>query len=324
MVQNILMGIGAGAASTMLLLAAAYGPSGAIVLVIFAGLPILIAAIGWSHRAALIGIAFMTIALGVTLQSLLATATIVATIGVPAWWLGYLVLLARPHEASGGLEWYPSGNLVVWCALLAAATVALAIPFYGTDEASVQAAMRASFERVLRLRAGTPADQPIVIPGVKEPGPFIDFLIALAPMMSAMVGTVVNLLNLWLAGVITRISGRLNLPWPDLPSMRFPAYAFAIAAVTLALSFLSGIVGIFAGIFATAMLVAYAVLGLAVLHGMTRGLRIRFGILTFAYAALFLQGWPILIASLLGLADAAFDLRARLAAWRGLPPPAHT
>jgi len=45
------MGIGAGAASTMLLLAAAYGPSGAILLVIFAGLPILIAAIGGSMVA---------------------------------------------------------------------------------------------------------------------------------------------------------------------------------------------------------------------------------------------------------------------------------
>jgi hypothetical protein len=142
--------------------------------------------------------------------------------------------------------------------------------------------------------------------------------------MSAMVGTIINLLNLWLAGVVTRVSGRLNRPWPDIPSMRFPAYAFAIAAVTLALSFVSGIVGIFAGIFATAILVAYAVLGLAVLHGITRGMRTRSVILTFAYAALFLQGWPILIASLLGLADAAFDLRARLAAWRGLPPPAHT
>jgi hypothetical protein len=327
MVQNLLMGIGAGAASAMLLLAAVYGPSSAIVLVIFAGLPLLIAAIGWSHRAALAGIAVMALLLGLTLQSFLATGTIVLTIGAPAWWLGYLVMLARPN-ATGGLEWYPSGNLVVWCALLAAATVALAIPFYGTDEASVQAAMRSAFERAMRLRAGTPADEQVVIPGVSDPGPFIELLVIIAPLVSAAIGTVVNLLNLWLAGVITRVSGRLNRPWPELPSMRFPPYAFAIAAVSLALSFVSGILGIFAGIVATAMLVAYAVLGLAVFHAVTRDMKNRGFILGVFYVGLFLlsarQGWPIMIVTLIGFADALFNLRARLAAWRGLPPPAHT
>lgn len=308
----------------MLLLAAAYGPSFAILLMIFAGLPILIAAIGWSHRAALVGVAVMAIVLVFMLRSVSATAAIVLTIGAPAWWLGYLAMLGRPHEPSGGLEWYPSGNLAVWCAFLAAATIAFAIPFYGLDEASVQAALRSAFERAIRLRTGTPSDQPLTVPGVSDPGTLIDFMVALAPPMSAMFGTAVNLLNLWLAGVITRISGRLNRPWPDIPTMRFPAYAFAIAAVTLALSFVPGIVGLVAGIFATAMLIAYAVLGLAVLHGLTRGLRVRPAILITTYAVLLLQGWPILIASLLGLADAAFNLRARLAAWRGLPPPAHT
>ena len=328
MVQNLLMGIGAGAASTMLLLAAVYGPPSAIVLVIFAGLPLLIAAIGWSHRAALAGIAVMAILLGMTLQSFLATGTVVLTIGVPAWWLGYLTLLARPGAAAGSLEWYPSGNLVVWCALLAAATVVLAIPFYGTDEASVQAAMRSAFERAMRMRSGTPADQQVVIPGVSDPGPFIELLVIIAPLVSAAIGTAVNLLNLWLAGVVTRVSGRLNRPWPDIPSMRFPAYAFAIAAVSLALSFVSGILGMVAGIVATAMLVAYAVLGLAVFHAVTRGMKNRGFIVGVFYVGLFLlsarQGWPIMIVTLIGFADALFNLRARLAAWRGLPPPAHT
>jgi hypothetical protein len=35
------------------------------------------------------------------------------------------------------------------------------------------------------------------------------------------------------------------------------------------------------------------------------------------------QGWPIMMLSLIGLADAAFNLRARFTAWRG-QPPAHT
>src|ERR1035438_5291786 len=42
-------------------------------------------------------------------------------VGLPAWWLGYLALLARPASAiDPKLEWYPVGKLVLWAALLSA------------------------------------------------------------------------------------------------------------------------------------------------------------------------------------------------------------
>ena len=68
-------------------------------------------------------------------------------------------------------------------------------------------------------------------------------------------------------------------------------------------------------------------LGLAVMHAVTHGMKNRSFILSSFYFALLLlsmrQGWPIMVLSLIGLADAAFNLRARLKALRG-PPPAHT
>ena len=36
---------------------------------------------------------------------------------LPAWWLGYLALLARPAPAGASVEWYPVGRLVLWAAL---------------------------------------------------------------------------------------------------------------------------------------------------------------------------------------------------------------
>jgi hypothetical protein len=66
-------------------------------------------------------------------------------------------------------------------------------------------------------------------------------------------------------------------------------------------------------------LLAYGVLGFAVLHAMTQGLRIRPFLLGLAYAAVFLIGWPILALCLLGLIDTAFDLRGRVASKRGPP-----
>ena len=43
-----------------------------------------------------------------------------------------------------------------------------------------------------------------------------------------------------------------------------------------------------------------------------------------AIAAVLAFGWPLMMLSLLGLADVMFDLRGRAAAKRGPPPPAPT
>ena len=59
---------------------------------------------------------------------------------------------------------------------------------------------------------------------------------------------------------------------------------------------------------------AYAILGFAVLHAITRGMGSRAFMLGGAYVAVVVFGWPVLAMSLLGLADTAFDIRGRVAA----------
>ena len=121
MVQNVLIGIGAGAACALLSVAGAYGPPSAIVLIIFASLPILIAAIGWSHRAALVGI----VAAGLGLAAVFnftAALVIILTVGVPAWWLGYLALLARTDDTTGRIRRH-RGSPPSWGAITKAAVM---------------------------------------------------------------------------------------------------------------------------------------------------------------------------------------------------------
>ena len=65
---------------------------------------------------------------------------------------------------------------------------------------------------------------------------------------------------------------------------------------------------------------AYAILGFAVLHAITRGIDGRPFMLGGIYAAVIVFGWPMLVMSLLGLADTAFDLRGRAARRRGRRP----
>ncbi len=74
-------------------------------------------------------------------------------IAAPAWWLGYLALLARPSaDGAGDVEWYPPGRLVLWAAALGAVVVTIALFQVGTDEESIRNGLKAALERVLRLR----------------------------------------------------------------------------------------------------------------------------------------------------------------------------
>jgi hypothetical protein len=85
------------------------------------------------------------------------------------------------------------------------------------------------------------------------------------------------------------------------------------------LTFVDGLVGIVAGVVSASLLLAYGVLGFAVLHALTQGMPIRAFVLSLAYAAVFFLGWPMLGLCLLGLIDTVIDLRGRAARKRSPP-----
>src|SRR5690348_6180057 len=103
--------------------------------------------------------------------------------------------------------------------------------------------------------------------------------------------------------------------------MRFPPVTAVALAAAVGASFLPGAVGFAAALPAASLLIAYAVLGFAVMHGITRHLPSRGVVLFGIYAAVAVFGWPVLLMTLLGLIDAALDLRGRVAATRGPPAP---
>jgi hypothetical protein len=300
MMQIILVGLGAGAAAALLFASVVSGSIAAIFLFYLAPLPILIAALGWSHVAGLIAAASAT-AVVVALSGIFFIAVPVIAFG--AWWLGYLALLARPATNGGGgaLEWYPAGRLVLWAAVIGTLIVAAAVPNFGTDEQSLQAALRKTYERILR-------DQSLV-----------DVLVVAVPPAAAVFSTIINVLNLWLAARVVKISGRLKRPWPDLAAWTLPTSTPAFLAAAIAGSFLPDLLGVLAGAFAASLLMAFAMLGFAVLHAITRGMNTRALVLAAVYAATVVLGWPVLAMSILGLAEAAFNIRGRVARRRGPP-----
>jgi hypothetical protein len=320
MMQIGLVGLGAGAASALLFASVASGSPLSVLLFYLAPLPILIAAIGWSHWSALLAALAAALGLAAAFGSLFFLFAFLIGVGVPAWWLGYLALLARATEDGQGntqVEWYPAGRLVLWCAAIAAGMVIVAIPNFGLDEEQFRSGLRRAFERVLMDQGRGPSGS--ALDATSESGKrLIDLLVTIMPLAAAVLATVTSSVNLYLAARVVKVSGRLKRPWPDLPAIRFPVAAHLSFAAALVLSFMPGLAGTMGGIVSAALIMAYAIAGFAVLHSITRNIGGRSFILAGAYLAVLVIGWPVLALTLLGLADAIFDFRKRVGA--GAPP----
>ncbi len=320
MIQIGLIGIGAGAAAALLFASVTSGTLLSIPLFYLAPLPIMIAGLGWSHWSALVAAAVASSALGLFFGNIFFFAFL-AGAGLPAWLLVYLAMLARPAANGVGgngaspapLEWYPPGRLVVWSAILAALVVVVAIPNFGTTAESFRSALNAALTTMLRAQSSAPAA------GTGNSTRVVEFLVSAIPPAAAVLATITNVVNIWLAARIVKFSGRLTRPWPAIAEMAFPRVLTVTLGLAVALSFLDNIVGIVAGVLSASLLMAYGVLGFAVLHSITSGARSRGFILASVYGSVIVFGWPVLLLCLLGLIEVAFGLRARAANKRGPP-----
>jgi len=313
-----LIGIGAGAAAALLFASVTSGVWLSIPLFYLAPLPIMIAGLGWSHWAAATATMTGSLTLGIVFGPMFFF-TFLAGAGLPAWWLTYLAMLARPAGNGGtpALEWYPPGRLVMWAAILGGLVVMVAIPNFGVDAESFHTGLRNALMHMLRVETDTPADATPTIPGLSDTSRLIEFLVTAIPPAAAVLATITNVFNLWLAARIVKFSSLLKRPWPPLAAMMFPRLLTVALALAVILTFAGGLIGIVAGVLSASLLMAYGVLGFAVLHAITQGMDARLFLLGGVYAAVLVFGWPVLALCLLGLIETAVDLRARIARKRG-------
>jgi hypothetical protein len=310
MMRIVFIGTGAGLLSALVFASVASGSALAIPLFYLAPLPVLVAALGWSHVAGLIAAGVAAVGLGVAFGSMLFVVFLVG-VGLPAWWLGYLALLAQPgaNAAPDHLEWYPVGRLVIWAALLGSLIVVSVVARFGLDADNIQAGLKRILESVFQVQASAAG----ATPGGVDAGEFISLLATWIPRIAAIPTIVASLFNLWLAGRIVRASGRLKRPWPDLSAIAFPSWVPLLLAAAIAGTFVPGLLGMLCWVLTASLLTAYMLLGFAVLHAATRALNGRAFLLAGSYLTVVLFGWPALAVAIIGLADAALDIRGRLA-----------
>src|SRR5260221_4702356 len=229
MTQIALIGVGAGAAAALLFGSVTSGMRLSVILFYLAPLPVMVVGGGWRHwagRTAAVGAGAM---LGGAF-GILFFATFLASVGAPAWWLGYLALLGRPL-ANGGAphtEWYPPGRLVLWAAMLGAAVVVGALAMFGGDEATIRHGLKGALDQVLRAQTGSPADAPLRVPGIEDADRVVEMLVSVLPPAAAVIAAITLTGNLWLAGLVFGMFARPPPSWPGPARLWFFPFAPAI------------------------------------------------------------------------------------------------
>ncbi|MET7244596.1 DUF2232 domain-containing protein [Methylobacterium sp. EM32] len=302
MVRHTGIGVVAGLASALLIGVVVQATPLALALYLLAPLPILIVAMGWSHRTGLVAAASGTLALAIVSSPLRGLAFLVST-ALPAWWLGYLALLGR-QKSSGGMEWYPTGRLLAWVAVTAAIALVVVVMLSSGDHAAYQERVRRLARAMLQLQM---QETPSRGAGLEEDdlARIAERVAGLAPAIMATTFTLLLTFYLWAGARVVQISGRLARPWPDLPATALPRRALWGLVVGAVLSVAPGYAGAFGVALLGALSAALALQGLAALHDRSRGKPGRTPILIGLYVLVFLtQGLALAALALFGLVDA--------------------
>lgn len=294
-----LTGAGAGLVSALLFGVVATLSPLALLLSYLAPLPVLIAALGWNHRAGLIATAVGSVACGLLLTVPSAVVFGVA-VGLPAWWLAYLTLLARPDE-QGKPEWYPLGRLLVWTAVVSSLITIIGAMALGPSYDDY----RASLEEVIRTMAGMGAAGGEAGQAVgADADEFVKLVSAAVPAVAAITFVFMMSFNLWLAGRTVLISGRLPRPWPSIPDTLMPRVTIPVFWAALLLGLVGdGWLGLAGLTVAGGLVAAFSLQGLAAIHAATRGRPARGLLLAVLYMSLLiLSVWVLMIVAVFGMA----------------------
>ncbi|MEL6373359.1 MAG: hypothetical protein AAFR04_05275 [Pseudomonadota bacterium] len=321
-----IIGAFAGAVSAMVFVGSANAVGLVRVMMVLAvPLPGLLAGLGWGTSAAL-----SFAAAGAALAGIFAgfggIIVWLVTLGLPVAALTHATYLNRqvapsamgPGGGQAGTEWYPPGNLLFLIALIGCSLGAGLMTIIAQDMATFKGRMVTIVETFIK---GLPPETAARFKP-EQINTLAEYALALVPGLSAAAIVGAYVFNLWLAALITKSSGRLARTWPDLPSTQMPRGASLLLAVALLVTMLGGTIAFFASAVAGGMMFAYLLVGLAIVHAITRGNTWRGAILGGVYVVLlFFNTYAAIGLVLLGLAEPFLPFKRKPPGQSPPPPP---
>ncbi len=305
----IVVGIGSGLAAGMLYAAPGAGAAIIAPLLLVNHLPIAIAGLGWGSVAGAIAAgvgALVAAALGGLGQALF----FLVYFGLPAAWLSHLIGLARPADPvsqPNTLIWYPLGRVLVHAtAMVALVSGAVAIAISANEAAIVDGFTKMWTALITQYSETEPTAQvKSTIEGQVKLG------VAMMPVYIPVIWLAMIVFNLWLAARIVLRSDRLARPWEDLSAITVPDRVAYILAISLAFVVFGGPVSAPASAVLGATGFLFLLVGLAVLHALTRGSPVRPVILWVTYLMLFFMPITQILVAILGVVETFIKLRDR-------------
>jgi hypothetical protein len=260
-------------------------------------------------------IAGLTLGLPAALAASATSALVAGPIGallhglvnaVPVLVLVQRALLSR-RAADGSLEWYPPGLIVSWLTGLGLAALGALLLLLASAEGGIAGAMQRQIEAML----------PIFGPNQEAMRPLFE---AIAPVMPGLIVSAwmsVTMANGALAEAIALRARRAARPAPDIAQTELPKALAAGLVAAAALALLGpGTLGAIGANATLVLTVPFLVLGFAVVHAATKGLRARRLLLGGLYAVTAILTWPVIVIVALGLIDQGFGIKRRFAATR--------
>lgn len=293
-----------GVVSAALYLAALALPGG-VVLASFTQTPLFLAGLTLGLPAALA--ASVTSALMVSAAAGLVGGLVHGIVNaLPVLVLVQRALLSR-KAADGGVDWYPPGLLVSWLTALGLLALGMLLLLLASSEGGIAGAVQRQIEAML----------PLFGPNQQAMRPLFETIAPVVPGMVVAAWMTVTMVNGALAQALALKTGRAARPAPDIAATELPKLVAAGLAIMAGLGLLGpgalGIVGVNGAVVLT---IPFLVLGFAVVHAATKGIRARGLLLGGLYAVTAILTWPVIAIVALGLIEQGFGLKRRFAAPR--------
>lgn len=299
---KLLIGVGAGLAAMLLLAALLAGSAYALPLFVVSPLPLAIAGFAWGPVAAAAGALTVTFGVALTAGPLSAAAALLLVAG-PIAWTTYLLGLSR-EGPDGAREWYPPGRALLHAAGIVACGLIVIGLASGYDTRTLTTQAIDAMETWLRQSGDTSIPR-------SQLESLMRVYVTLLPYVTAAGALTMLVFNTWLGACIAELSGRLARPRPPPWTAEFPRWAVAVLLGAVAVAFVPGMIGEAASAVAGAFGFGFSLIGLAVLHALTRGRPGRSLILAATYLLALFFGLSLVVLAALGMVDTVAGIRAR-------------
>ena len=314
MIRPVLIATGAGIASAVLYLSANIGSILSALLLWSAALPIFVLGMSFGAASVLIaslaGFLVMSAAMGFK-----AGLVYVFLLGLPAGWLVRLALLSRtPSSAQGStkapiqspMEWYPPGHLLAWIAVFSAGFV-LAFDLLYWSQGGLRTLFSQLFAPILE-HEGLRQD---LTKRHINPENFLDLMVNVAPAAIGVMWLGILATNLQLGQVLANRAGLGLRPNARFHDLELPPQLLIALAGALILSFLPGQGGFLAASISAVLAFPYFLLGLSVVHAISRAWPGRLWLLALIYFFVIYLLVPFFILWGIGLLEPWIGLRKR-------------